>query len=140
MTTIQKLAKRKSIAKLKKEVWDIFSQYVRMRDCLRTRGTVDFGNCITCTKLVRRNEADAGHFIDRRHSATLFDEKNVHLQCKHCNITGETLKYRREIIRLYGEGADVELEDKATEIKKFTTSELEDLKQLYKEKIKEMEG
>jgi len=130
--------KIKSTAKLKKEVWDIFSQYVRTRDCLRTRGTPDFGNCITCTKLVRRNEADAGHFIDRRHGATLFDERNVHLQCKHCNITGETLKYRREVIRLYGEGVDVELEDKATEIKKFTRAELEELKERYTQKIKEL--
>jgi hypothetical protein len=132
------MLKTKSIGKLKKEVWDIFSQYIRMRDCLRTRGVLDFGNCVTCTKLVRRNEADAGHFIDRRHAATLFDERNVHLQCKHCNITGETLKYRREIVRLYGEGADIELEDKATEIKKFTRDELLRLKEEFTRKIKEL--
>jgi len=132
--------KTKSIGKLKKEAWDVFSLYTRMRDCLRTRATLDFGNCITCTKLVRRNEADAGHFIGRTHNATFFDERNVHLQCKHCNITGETLKYRREIIRLYGEGIDVELEDKAIEKKKFTRAELIELKELYTQKIKELEN
>ena len=130
--------KTKTLGKLKKEVWDVFSQYTRMRDCLKTTGTLNFGNCITCTKLVRRNEADAGHFIDRRHNATFFDPRNVHLQCKHCNITGETLKYRREIIRLYGEGVDIELEDKAMEIKRFNRDELLRLKEEFTQKIKEL--
>ena len=131
--------KVKSVSKLKKEVWKVFSQYIRLRDCLRTRGTTDCGNCITCGKLVRRQEADAGHFIDRRFNSTLFDERNVHLQCKHCNITGEVLKYRRAIIGLYGEGIDVELEDKATETKKFDYYELLDLKTHYQSEIKRLQ-
>jgi len=132
--------KHKSIPKLKAEAWVVFSQYTRMRDCLKTQGTIDFGNCITCSKLLRRTEGDAGHFISRRFSATFFDERNVHLQCKRCNgpLGGETLKYRREIIKLYGEGADIELEEKATGIKKFTRDELVELKAYYTEGIKKL--
>ena len=131
--------KHKSIGKLKKEVWDICSQYIRLRDCLRTTGTSDYGNCITCTKLVHRKDADAGHFIGREHTPTLYDERNVHLQCKRCNaFGGETLKYRRAVIELYGEGVDVELEDKATEIKKFTRDELAELKEYFTKKLKEL--
>ena len=130
--------KIKPIGKLKKDVWKVFSEYIRLRDCLKTRGTPDFGNCVTCSRLVRRTEADAGHFIGRSHGATLFDERNVHLQCKRCNITGEVLKYRRAIIELYGEGVDVELEDKATETKKFSRQELEGLKAEFSRKIQEL--
>jgi len=130
--------KYKGTAKLKKEVWDIFSKYIRLRDCLRTRGVLTDGNCISCGALRPINQCDAGHFINRWYGSTFFDERNVHLQCKRCNNMGETLKYRRAIITLYGEGIDVELEDKATEIKNFTIPELEGLKETYKEKIKEL--
>ena len=141
MTVIAiKKPKYKSVKKLKKQVGDIFSQYVRMRDCLKTTGTLTHCKCITCTKLLELKEAQAGHFVDRRHSATLFDETNVHAQCGRCNVylDGEILKYRREIIRLYGEGYDVQLEEKAIETKKFTIAELEEMKETYKEKIKEL--
>jgi len=133
--------KRKSVAKLKKEVNDLVSKYVRLRDCLRTTGTLDYCNCITCSRLLHRKEAHAGHFIGRGHSATFFDETNIHAQCPQCNIYrgGEILKYRREIIRLYGEGYDVKLEEKAMETKKFTIPELEGMKREYQKKIKELE-
>lgn len=136
-----KKPKRKSISKLKKEVNDMVSKYVRLRDCLRTTGTLDYCNCITCSRLLHRKEAQAGHFVDRRYNATLFDETNIHAQCAQCNIYrgGEVLKYRREIVRLYGEGYDVWLEDKAMGIKKFTVAELEEKKRYYTEKVKELE-
>ena len=134
--------KRKSVAKLKKQAWQLCSRYIRLRDCMRTTGTLDYGNCITCTALIRYKEAHAGHFVRREHGATLFDETNVHLQCARCNCFGggETLKYRREIIKLYGEGHDVLLEEKATEIKKFTIEELEELKRYFAVKIKDLTG
>ena len=134
--------KTKSISKLKKEVRDVVSQYVRMRDSLRTTGTLEYVNCITCSRLLRWKEAHAGHFVDCRYNATRFDETNIHAQCAQCNVYrgGEILKYRREIIRLYGEGYDVQLEEKAMEIKQFTVSELEGLKEIFTKKIKELES
>ena len=134
-----KKPKHISVAKLKKEVWAIFSVYIRMRDCLRTRGILTDGNCISCGVLKPIKQCDAGHFISRWYGSTLFDERNVHLQCKRCNNMGEKLKYRRAIISLYGEGIDVELEDKAIEEKHFTVDELEGKKKYYKQKIKELE-
>lgn len=135
-----KLPKVKSISKLKKEVWDICSKYVRTRDCLKTTGTVDFGNCITCTALIRLKDGDAGHFIQGRMNSILFDETCVHLQCRRCNrfLGGEPLKYRRAIIRLYGEGYDVQLEERAMETKKFTRTELAELKEYFTQKLKEL--
>lgn len=83
----------------------------------------------------------AGHFIPGRHNANLFSEKGCHAQCYNCNINlrGNTLEYRRQIIKLYGEGADVELEEKAREIRKFTIPELEALLEEYKNKVKQLE-
>jgi len=98
------------------------------------------GNCITCSRLLKRKEAHAGHFIPRNYGATLFDETNVHLQCPQCNCFGhgEVLKYRRAIEKLYGEGYDVLLEEKAMVTKKFSVEELEDLKRYFTERIKEL--
>ena len=134
-----KKPKHISIPKLKEKVWHIFSKYIRMRDCLRTTGTLEHGKCISCGDLRPINRCDAGHLISRWYGSTLFDERNVHLQCKRCNQMGETLRYRRAIIKLYGEGVDIELEDKATEIKNFTVEELEGLRKYYTEKIRELE-
>ena len=132
--------KRPTVSSLKKKCWAVFSKYIRLRDCLKTTGSPDYGKCITCGRLIGITRADAGHFISRRFNSTLFDERNVHLQCKQCNgaYSGQLLEYRRQIIRLYGEGVDIELEDKATEIKKFTPQELIDLTEYYTNKIKEL--
>ena len=134
--------KKKPLNYYKKKCWAVFSKYIRLRDCLKTTGSPDYGKCITCGRLVGITRADAGHFISRRFSSTLFDGKNVHLQCKQCNgmYSGQPLEYRRQIIKLYGEGADIELEDKATEIKKFTPQDLIELTGYYANKIKEIEN
>jgi len=136
------IKKPKSKAKLKKAAWDIFSKYIRMRDCLTTTGCPSWGLCITCGKRYHIKLLQAGHFIPGRHNANLFSPKGTHAQCYNCNINlkGNTLEYRRQIIRLYGKGYDEILEVEARQIKKFTVAELEDIKKYYTEKIKEMEG
>jgi hypothetical protein len=132
--------KTKTLGKLKKEVRVVFSQYIRLRDALKTTGTPDYCNCITCTRLIPIKEAQAGHFIDCRHSSTLFDETNVHSQCARCNVylDGNILEYRRQIIKLYGEGYDVQLEDKAMGMKQFSRDELLKLKEGFTQKIKKL--
>ena len=95
-----------SISSLKKNVWDIFSRDIRLRDALRTTGTVEYVLCITCCERKRTIEVDAGHFYSRRNTELLFDRKNVHAQCKKCNMppySGEQYLYSKKIISLYGE-------------------------------------
>ena len=137
-----KLPKHKSIKKAKEETWKVFSLYIRTRDCLQTTGCSSFGLCITCSKRYHIKLLQAGHFIPGRHNANLFSEKGTHAQCYNCNINlrGNTLEYRRQIISLYGEGADVILEEMALEIRKYSVVELEGLKKDYQERIKELEG
>ena len=134
--------KKKTLSGLKKRVWPIFSEYIRRRDCLLTTGLADYGKCITCSKIIPRTLLQAGHFIAGRHNANLFSERGVHAQCYNCNINlrGNTLEYRRQIIKLYGEGVAEELEAEARKTVKFTIPYLENLKQELKEKIKILEG
>ena len=123
----KKKPKRKSVAKLKKEAWDLFSKYIRLRDCLRTTGCSSFGLCITCGKRYHIKLLQAGHFVPGRHGLNLFNERGVHAQCYHCNLhlKGNTLVYRRKIIELYGEGADEEIEATARVVKQYKQQELE---------------
>jgi len=134
--------KTKTLGKLKKEAWDVFSRYTRMTDCLRTTGCLSWGLCITCEKRYHIKLLQAGHLIPGRHNANLFSEKGTHAQCYNCNINlkGNTLEYRRQIIKLYGEGADERLEAENRVVKKYTRAELMELKELYTQKIKELES
>ena len=130
--------KVKKLSSVKREVWVVFSRYIRLRDCLKTTGCASFGLCVTCGKRYHFKLLQAGHFIPGRHNANLFSERGTHAQCYNCNINlrGNTLEYRRKIIELYGEGADVELEEEDRQIKKYTIAELEELKAYYEDKIK----
>ncbi len=134
--------KKKSLAKVKKELWVIFSQYIRMSDGLLTTGSTEWALCITCGKRYHFKLLQAGHFVAGRHSSNLFSERGVHAQCYNCNINlkGNTLEYRRQIIKLYGKDADLELENEAKEIKKYTIPELEEMITTYKQKIEKLRG
>lgn len=136
------MGKRQSLSCLKKKCWIIFSKYIRMRDCLKTTGCTSFGLCVTCKKRYHLKLLQAGHFIAGRHNANLFSEKGVHAQCYTCNLVlkGNTLEYRRQIIKLYGEGADLELERESRQVRKFAPQELRDLIEYYKTEIASMEG
>jgi len=138
--TKQLKKKQPKISTLKHKVWTLFSEYIRLRDCLLTTGLLDYGKCITCSKTVPRKLLQAGHFIPGRHNNNLFSEEGTHAQCYNCNINlrGNTLEYRRQIIRLYGESYDVQLEEKNMETKQFTITELESLKEYYTQKVKEL--
>lgn len=137
-----KTQKKVTTSRLKKDVWTLFSQYIRMRDCLKTTGCASFGLCVTCGKRYHIKLLQAGHFISGRHNANLFSEKGTHAQCYNCNINlrGNSLVYRRKIIEMYGEGYDEILEKEASVIKQFTIPELEELKEHYKQEIKKMKG
>jgi hypothetical protein len=68
--------KKPSLKTLRRKADKIFSQYIRQRD---------FGVCCTCGKLFNWKEGDAGHYINRIHLGTRFDEHNCHFQCVACN-------------------------------------------------------
>ena len=139
-TGIPRKIKQPSKSTIKRRAWDAFSRFIRARDCLKTTGDITHGKCITCGKLLSIGFCDAGHFVSRRYNSTLFDERNCHLQCRYCNryLNGNLLEYRRQIIKLYGEGADIALEDKAMEIKKYSIEDLTKLIEYYKIEIEKL--
>lgn len=132
--------KKKTISSLKKKAAILFSRYVRLRDCLKTTGSPEWGECISCDETKHISGLDAGHFIAKKNS-NYFSERGVNAQCRKCNrfLGGNQLSYRRGIIERYGEGADLELEEEAKQIKQFSLQELEALIVGLKEKIKGLE-
>ena len=134
------MKKKPSIRSLKKKAWGLFSRYIRLRDCLRTTGSPEYGECFSCDASLPFNQLQAGHFIAGRHHANLFSERGVQAQCRVCNIVkhGQQLEFRRQLIKLYGEGVDGELEDEANQIVKFTREDYEEKIEYYTNKIKEL--
>ena len=136
--------KKSAKSKAKGKAWDAFSLFARTRDCLETTGSREYGECITCSASLPISQLQAGHFVPK-HSGNYFSERGVHTQCRTCNLFGRDgqaagmpLEYRRQIIKLYGEGADLELEKEAQEIKKFSISDLKELELYYKKQLEEL--
>ena len=122
--------KPKSISKLKKEVWTLFSKYIRNK-------YADFrGNaaCVTCDKTYPIKLLQAGHFIPGRMNSILFDERGVFPQCYNCNINlkGNPRKYDHFMERTYGREVIADLDRLSVQPKHFTVEELESLKERYK--------
>ena len=113
------------IVKLKKEAWRIFSLWIRKRDKFC---------CITCGKKGEGSFMHAGHFISRKHNATMFNEKNVAAQCMNCNLWGygNMGVYALILQEKYGEKIIEELTQESQKIKKFTELELKNIIEKYK--------
>lgn len=79
------MAKKTKRALAKDKAWTAFSRYIRTRDCLRFTGTPDEGQCVTCNRFYPYKKLQAGHFIQGRGNAVLFDERLVYSQCLGCN-------------------------------------------------------
>jgi hypothetical protein len=108
-----------------------FNKYIRLRD----QGK----NCISCGKSPKKE--NAGHFYSAgTHTAVRFDERNVHLQCEHCNtfLSGNLLNYREKLLIKLGFEEFDRLSVDAMKTRKYTREELKEIIELYKEKIKDV--
>jgi hypothetical protein len=130
--------KKVSISKLKKKAWEAFSKYIRIRDCLKTTGSIEQGVCITCKKVYEIKHLQAGHFIPGRHNSILFDERGVNAQCMACNVylKGNPIKYWRYMECTYGNDVIKELEQKDRQEKQFKPFELQAIYESYKDLTK----
>lgn len=63
----------RSTTQLKKQLWKLFSIYIRQRDK---------GICISCGKRDDWKKTHAGHFV---HDCMDFNEMNINCQCARCN-------------------------------------------------------
>lgn len=126
-----------SVTKEKQKAWTVFSQYIRLRDCLETTGTLHMGKCCTCGKIISYKESQAGHFIPGRGGAILFLENNVHLQCAGCNIYrhGNVVEYLEFMRNKYGQEVLNELIAKRHETHRWKVCELQEIREKYQQKV-----
>lgn len=113
-------------AKLDRE----FSLFIRLRDAM------DNGHfkCISCGQIKPFEQADCGHYINRQHMSTRYDEINCNAQCRHCNrfMEGNIQNYRKGIISKYGEHKVELLEIRQNISRKYSDFEFEQLIKYYR--------
>ncbi len=114
----------------------IFSEYIRRRDANKD----GYIRCISCGKLVHWKQSDCGHYINRKHNATRYDEQNCNAQCRKCNRfdEGNIQGYRRGLIKKIGLKATDLLEIKKHNKCKMGQFEINLLAEEYRKKLKEI--
>ena len=128
--------KKKTIPKLKKDAWDLLSKIVRLTYADPA------GYCICYTCGLRKHWKDgmqAGHGFSGRGNSILYEESVIRVQCIGCNCMNSgkldtfTYKLRTEL-------GDERFEElwrlKHTQVK-FLREELEELIQVYKDRLAE---
>lgn len=116
--------KTKTLGQLKKDLWKVFSQYIRNRDK---------GICFTCGRVAEGSGYHAGHFVPKSVGglALYFHEDNVHGQCYNCNINlgGNQFIYGKKL----GKKAD-ELYKLKLSTEKWSIQDYKDKIDYYKRK------
>lgn len=131
-----KLTERKptnNIKKLKSDVWDLFSEYVR-----RSEADKDgICQCVTCGRYDHWKKMQAGHYI---HGTMFLIPELVHPQCPQCNgfKAGNQAQYKEFMLKTYGQKKLDELEFLANRPHVFTVFELQQYKKLYTQKLGEL--
>ena len=129
------MATKPTVSKLKKRADKSFSYYTRKRYADH-RG---FIKCCTCGSYRRWIEVDAGHYIPRGHNSVRYDERNVHPQCKQCNMNGgEPGAYTLFLIDKYGQDVIESLTSDGNKLKQFKCDELQEIITHYDREYKKL--
>lgn len=117
----------------------VFSEYVRLRDSFATQSGLYF-RCISCGRILPYADADCGHYVNRRHMATRFDEANCNAQCRSCNRfdEGNIYNYRRGLVAKIGEARVQLLESRKNDVCRYAPFELEAMTAHYRAKVKRL--
>ena len=120
--------KRFNQKKFLKDLWTLWSMYIRSKDADH-RGYV---SCFTCGFTAHWKEMDAGHYW---HSVLDFDERNINVQCRACNRYkgGNLQNYSLALIRKHGSNVLDELAAARKEYQKTYRYDIIKLKALYEE-------
>jgi len=110
----------------------VFSEYIRKRYAKN-----GIAECVTCGKKDHWKNLQAGHFMSRKHYATRWDEDNVEVQCMACNVYryGEQYLFAKHL----GQEKADELLAKSRTMVKIKDWELQDMIEIYKKKLLELE-
>ncbi len=129
-----KVAKEKMKTKSQhlKELQTIFNKYIRTRDLLLP--------CVSCGDTIN-STAHASHFFSvGSHPALRFNENNVHSSCEQCNtyLHGNLIEYSLRLPERIGQDNYDNLISSRGERLQLSIPEIEELKTVYKSKIKEL--
>ena len=126
--------RQKAIARADK----YFSQYIRLRDSIN--GT--HFKCIVCGKIKPISQADCGHFISRRYFGVRWVETNAHAECVSDNRNNDKhlRNYTMFMYKKYGVAHVQLLNKKAQTEGRFFTDEINQIADMYLEKIKELQN
>jgi len=132
------VSKKRAISRktAQRKLDDIFSKFIRLRDADKN----GICRCISCGKPIYWKELDNGHYVNRKHMSTRFNEKNCNAQCIKCNRfdEGNMLGYTKGLIKKYGEGVLDELEVLKYQTSKMSVFEMEVLIDEYNKQVKEL--
>jgi hypothetical protein len=125
--------KLKTLSELEADAKRVFQKYIRLRDKDKP--------CISCG-IQQTDLWDGGHYKKAEiYSGVIFDENNVHKQCRKCNrfLGGNELNYRDGLIQRFNVDFVENIELKANETRKYkyTKEELKEIKEKYLKKIKQ---
>ena len=127
----------KSISAVINDVKKVFQTFIRLRDKNKP--------CISCGNKNPSDWCGSHYFPAGVYSGLIFDERNCHGACNsYCNmhLSGNLVNYRIGLIERYGEDFVLKLEQDSLTMKnyKYTREELQQIKEKYKQKIKDYES
>ena len=94
--------------------------------------------CISCGRTYAK--MDVGHYYGKGAYPNLkYDEMNVHLQCRRCNMQSNVQGYQRGLLERYGQDFLDILERKSRACLRMRKAQKEDLLIYLNGKIKELE-
>lgn len=130
--------KKKSHPQLKKILWEVFSEYIRLRDSKDGMFT-----CISCGRFqsAAGGNLQAGHYYkSETFPALRYCEKNNNSQCLSCNIfkEGNRQGYEIGLIKKYGQAAVDKLKLQAHNKAKLGRFELELLIKIFTDKLNKL--
>lgn len=139
------MRKTKSPLKRQKDkTWKAFATYIKTRDCLRFTGSIDNGICVTCNRKYSFKSLQAGHFIQGRSNAVLFDERIVYTQCAGCNCNppigkgGNYVEYFVFMEKEWGREKIEEFRELKHQTLKYSLNDLVELEELFKNKTTQL--
>jgi hypothetical protein len=135
LRTRKKPAKKPTRSKVVSKLDQVFSLYIRNKHA--KSGWVQ---CVTCNRKYEIKKIQNGHFISRKNYATRWNEENCAPQCYGCNVMqqGQQFLFSKYIDSKYGDGKAEELLQKSREVTKFSTLELQEMIEIYQEKLKKL--
>jgi len=137
--------KIKKKGNLKGKLWEVFSQFIRLRDA-DDRGYV---RCISCGKTGFWKDLQAGHYVPKNSGNFFyFNEDDVHAQCYGCNVgkDGNLIYYRKGLIEKIGleevekleYQGEIGVREGLNATCKYSNEDYADLIRVYKDKLNDL--